>query len=261
MTATPDPILVPALKGGTVRHGFFTRDGGLSEGLYAGLNCGPGSSDNPDHVAVNRARVADWFGQDADRLSTLYQVHSADVVKVDAPIGRGAAPQADAMVTDRPGVILGILTADCGPLLFADLQAGIVGAAHAGWKGALTGVAQNTVAAMEQLGADRSRIVAALGPCIAASSYEVGPEFPAPFLEQDADNAAFFLPSARDGHHLFNLGGYLARQLVNFGVGRFETVERDTRTEEDLFFSYRRATLRGEADYGRQVSAIMIEGD
>ncbi|WP_259780904.1 peptidoglycan editing factor PgeF [Aestuariispira ectoiniformans] len=242
----------------SVEHGFFTRTGGVSEGLYRGLNCGPGSSDNPAHIQENRARVAGWFGREAQALSTLYQIHSADVVTVTDGWDRSDAPKADAMVTDRPGVILGILTADCGPLLFSDGEAGVIGAAHAGWKGAQGGVAENTLRAMEKLGARRDRIAVALGPCIAPESYEVGPEFHAAFVDRDSDNDRFFQPSARAEHHMFDLPGFIGKSVVACGVKSFAWLRRDTRAEEDAFFSYRRSTLNGEPDYGRQLSAIML---
>ncbi|RED54298.1 peptidoglycan editing factor PgeF [Aestuariispira insulae] len=243
-----------------VRHGFFTRKGGVSEGIYQGLNCGPGSDDDPDHVRENRARVARAMQADPGDLATLYQIHSADVVTVDTVWDRVDAPRADAMVTDRPGILLGILTADCGPLLFADRKAGVVGAAHAGWKGALGGVGGATIDAMETLGAARENIVAVLGPCIAQESYEVGPDFPLPFLEQDPDNARFFKSSSRAGHHMFDMAGYIVSRLQADGIGQVEALNRDTREAPELFFSYRRTTLAGEPDYGRQISAIMLEG-
>lgn len=261
MSEIPNPLKARSLSTATdIGHGFFTRDGGVSEGLYRGLNCGPGSKDNPAHVAENRARVAACFGQEQTALQTLYQVHSADVVTVTHGWDRPDAPKADGMATDRPGVILGILTADCGPLLFADAQAGVIGAAHAGWKGAQGGVAENTIRAMEALGAQRDRIDVALGPCIAQASYEVGPEFPKAFLELDEDNDRFFEPSARDGHFMFDLAGFIERSVAACDVRSFEWLGNDTRREEDKFFSYRRATLNGEPDYGRQISAIMLKG-
>lgn len=261
MTNSVSPLQDDALsQQPSVQHGFFTRSGGVSEGLYRGLNCGPGSRDNPDHVGENRARVARWFGCEGGGLLSLYQVHSADVVAVTQPWQRSEAPKADAMVTDRPGIVLGILTADCGPLLFADGEAGVIGAAHAGWKGALGGVAENTICAMEKLGAKRDRITVALGPCIAQVSYEVGPDFPQAFLDRDADNARFFKPSQKAGHYMFDLAGVIESRVLASDVRSFAWIGRDTRAEKDLFFSYRRATLEGEPDYGRQVSAIMLEG-
>ena len=249
----------PLQEASGIRHGFFTRKGGVSRGIYEGLNCGPGSDDNPDHVRENRARVAAALGAAATDLTTLYQIHSAEVVTVATPWERADAPKADGMVTDRPGIVLGILTADCGPLLFADPQAGVIGAAHAGWKGALTGVGTATVEAMEALGARRANVTAVLGPCIAQNSYEVGPDFPEPFLAQDPDHARFFKPSDRAGHHLFDMAGYIVGRLEGAGIGRVVNLDRDTRMASELFFSYRRTTLAGEPDYGRQISAIKLE--
>ncbi len=241
----------------TIRHGFFTRADGVSQGLYRGCNCGPGSADDPKAVTENRARVAAAVGVAPDHLVTLYQVHSATVIPVTAPL-TAPLPQADALVTATPGLALGILTADCVPVLFATKDGTIVGAAHAGWKGAIGGVLDNTVAAMETLGADRSSIRAAIGPCIGVESYEVGPEFPAPFLQQAASNRDFFHPSAtRNGHWQFDIGGYVARQLQQLGIGSVERVEQDTCTNEAEFFSYRRSTLRHEPDYGRHISVIV----
>ncbi|MGE0744072.1 MAG: peptidoglycan editing factor PgeF [Rhodospirillales bacterium] len=243
-----------------VRHAFFTRDGGVSGGIYASLNCGFGSGDRREDVAENRARALRRLDPDAGGLVTAHQVHSADAVTVTAPWKPGEAPRADAMVTDRPGVALGILTADCAPVLFADAGAGVIGAAHAGWRGALTGVLEATVAAMEGLGADRSRIRAAIGPCIGRASYEVGPEFPAPFLAADADAATLFDPSPRPGHHRFDLEGYAWRRLVRLGLAAVDAAGRDTCAEDAAFFSYRRTCLNGGRDYGRGLSAIVLAG-
>jgi len=241
-----------------VRHGFFTRDGGTSTGLYASLNCGLGSGDDRIHVIENRTRAARHFELPADRLVTAYQIHSADVVTVDQPWPAEQSPRADAMVTDRPGVMLGILAADCAPVLLADSQAAIVGAAHAGWRGALGGVVEATVAAMEKLGAQRQRIVAGIGPCIAQASYEVSEEFAPPFLQQDAANQRFFAAGARPGKLQFDLPGYLLRRLQLAGISQADATGHDTRSEEKDFFSYRRSTLRGEKDYGRLLSAIAL---
>ncbi len=249
---------VDALPG--LRHGFFTREGGVSEGLYASLNCGFGSGDAAEHVAENRARALAAAGMPAGSLVTAYQVHSPDVAVVEKLWRRQDAPKVDAMVTDRPGLTLGILTADCGPVLFADAEARVIGAAHAGWRGAVTGVLEATVVAMEALGARRGRIAAVLGPCIAQRSYEVGPEFPAPFLAQSPENAAFFAPSAREGRHMFDLPGYVVHRLGALGLGQVGRLANDTCAEADRFFSYRRATLEGEKDYGRGLSAICLEG-
>lgn len=239
-----------------IRHGFFTREGGVSEGLYASLNCGFGSGDQPARVAENRARIAGRLAVRTEHLVTVYQIHSPDVVVAERPWRPEEAPQADAMVTDRPGLALGILTADCVPVLFADPAAGVVGAAHAGWKGARDGVVAGTVAAMVKLGAKPERMVAAVGPCIAQSSYEVGPEFPGQFEAGDAD---FFTPSTtRPGHFLFDIGGLVERRLTDQGIGVVQRCAHDTAAEEERFFSYRRATLRGEPVYGRGLSVIVL---
>ncbi|HZD24767.1 MAG TPA: peptidoglycan editing factor PgeF [Alphaproteobacteria bacterium] len=241
-----------------VRHGFFTREGGVSRGIYASLNCGYGSGDSRADVGENRARVAAQLGLGGDALITIHQVHSPDVTIVERPWAPGEAPRGDAMVTARPGIGLGILAADCGPVLFADAEAGVIGAAHAGWRGALGGVLEATVEAMETLGARRERIAAALGPCIAQASYEVGPEFRDGFLARAAGNARYFVPSGREGHHRFDLPGYVLDRLVELGLGAAERLHNDTYAEADGFFSFRRATHRGEPDYGRQISAIAL---
>lgn len=242
-----------------VRHAFFTRQGGVSEGLYASLNCGVGSDDRPEHVAENRARAMAHLDLSPDRLATVYQVHSDRVETVDEPWAYESRPQADAMVTNQPGLALGILTADCVPVLLADAETRVIGAAHAGWRGALSGVLGNTLAAMERLGAKRDKVISGIGPCIAQRSYEVGPEFPEPFIEQSDDNRDFFCPALRDGHFLFDLKGYVARQLCKQGVGGVACLPCDTCAESERFFSYRRATLNKEADYGRGLSAIYLE--
>lgn len=256
----PDPIRSEALDrfaAAGIRHGFFTRTGGVSEGLYRGLNVGLGSNDDRDRVVENRRRVARWMGVAPDRLATLHQVHSARAVIADP--GRGdQRPEADALVTDRPGLAIGVLAADCGPILFADGEAGVIGAAHAGWKGALDGVAEATIEAMERLGARRERIVAVLGPSISQASYEVGPEFKARFTASRPDNASYFRPSGRDGHALFDLNGYTVDRLSAAGV-QASQLGRCTYADEDLFYSFRRTTHRGEPDYGRQISAIVLE--
>lgn len=241
-----------------IRHGFFTRDGGVSEGLYTSLNVGLGSGDRPEHVAENRARAAAALGLAPERLSTAYQVHSARVEIIDAPVAAAAAPRADGFVTTTPGVMLGILTADCAPVLFADDRARVIGAAHAGWRGALSGVLDATVREMEKLGASRANLRAAIGPCIAQASYEVGPEFPAPFLDGDAAARRFFASSPRAGHFLFDLEGYVAHRLSGLGLAAVGRSGRDTCGEDDAFFSYRRSCLRGEPDYGRGLSAIAL---
>lgn len=241
-----------------VQHRFFTRRGGVSDGLFSSLNCGYGSADAPENVRENRRRAAEQFGLGEPDLLTLYQIHSADVLTVaqDRWTSPGA-PRADALVTDRPGVALGVMSADCAPVLLADADAGVIGAAHAGWKGALGGVADTTIVAMEKLGARRERIKVAVGPCIGPQSYEVGPEFPAPFLAQDEANAAFFRTAARAGHFMFDLPGYLVHRIARNGVAVAAT-GHDTLTATEDFFSYRRNTLQGVRDYGRGLSAIAL---
>ena len=244
-----------------IRHGFFTRAGGVSGGIYAGLNCGPGSGDDGGNVAENRARVAARLGTSADRLLTLWQVHGSTVVTVSGPwpdAGRGR-PQADAMVTATPGLALGALTADCAPILFADAEARVVGAAHAGWKGALAGILESTLTAMEALGARRDRIVAAIGPAIGPKSYEVGDDFERTFLDRDMAYARHFHRPEAGARPLFDLQGFIAGQLNAEKACRIEVIGRCTYASESDFFSYRRATHRHESDYGRQISAIVLE--
>lgn len=256
----PDPLRSPLLekaKAQGVRHGYFTRIGGVSQGIYRGLNIGTGSADERAHVDENRRRVAEWMGVPASHLLTAYQIHSPDVIVAREPFA-GERPKADAIVTDRPGIAVGASTADCGPVLFADAGARVVGAAHAGWKGAFTGVLENTIAAMERLGARREAIVAVLGPSISPASYEVGPEFVERFTAADPANAAYFAASAKPGHALFDLNAYTVARLRRAGVAA-ECLGRCTYAEEDLFYSYRRTTHRKEADYGRQISAIVLE--
>ncbi len=239
-----------------VRHGFFTREGGVSCGLYASLNCGFGSGDEPARVAENRARIAARLSVPAGHQVTVYQIHSADVVVVDRPWQASDAPRGDAMVSNQPGIALGILTADCVPVLFADPVAGVIGAAHAGWKGARVGIIAATVSAMLRLGAARARMVAAIGPCIGQDSYEVGPEFPSQFEPEDA---GFFVPSLKPGHFMFDIGGLVAARLAEQQLKTIQRCTNDTAREENHFFSYRRATLRGETVYGRGLSAIVLE--
>lgn len=256
----PDPVRAPlldSLAGQGIRHGYFTRRGGVSDGVYRGLNTGPGSSDDQDRVRENRRRVAAWLRVAPERLLTCHQTHSPDVVVATEPFA-GPRPRADALVTGRPGLAVCASTADCGPVLFADPQARVVGAAHAGWRGAFTGVLENTIAAMEGLGARRENLVAVLGPSIGPKNYEVGPEFVDRFVAADAANAAYFVPSGKPGHALFDLNRYTVDRLGRAGVAA-EALNRCTYEEEDLFFSYRRGTHRGEADYGRQISAIVLE--
>ncbi len=240
-----------------VRHAFFSRRGGISESVFTSLNCGFGSGDDPDNVAANRARAMERLELDPQDLLTVYQTHSPDVVEVDAPWRHEAAPRADAMVTTRPGLALGILSADCAPVLLADGEARVIGAAHAGWRGALAGVIEATVGAMVRLGARPERLVGAIGPCIALRSYEVGPEFPAPFLAADPGNRIFFAPGQSEEKMLFDLRGYVTRRLESCGVARVTALPHDTLREE-RFFSYRRACLAGERDYGRGLSAIAL---
>ncbi len=253
----------PFLSAGTLRapgvsHGFFTRHGGVSAGVYASLNGGVGSRDAPEAVAENCARIAAALGVAPQRLAIPYQIHSPDAVAVTAHWAPDARPRCDGIVTATPGLALGVTGADCGMILFADARARVVGAAHAGWKGALTGVIEATVAAMERLGAKRDAIAAALGPCIAQDSYEVGPEFAAAFAKTGEDARRFFVASRRAGHSMFDLKGYIADRADRAGVGRFEDLRLDTYAEEDRFFSYRRTTHRKEPDYGRLVSAIVL---
>jgi YfiH family protein len=242
-----------------IRHAFFTREGGVSQGIYTSLNCGPGSRDDGEAVTANRARAMAMLDLPPEALVTVHQIHSPDVVVVDGPWAEGQRPQADAMVTTTPGLALGILTADCAPVLFTDRRGTVVAAAHAGWKGAIGGVLDSTLDKMAALGAQKKNIVAAIGPCIGQRSYEVGAEFPAPFLAETAENRDFFAPSRREGHYLFDLPGYVSRKLSRLGVVEVTRVPADTCRDEARFFSYRRTTLRGEPDYGRQLSIIMLE--
>lgn len=237
-----------------IPHGFLGRTGGVSNGVYCDLNVGIGSQDDPLAVAENR-RLAGGAVIPQAPLQTVYQVHGADVVTLTGPLPADARPEADAMVTATPGLLLGILTADCAPVLLADAGAGVVGAAHAGWKGALAGVTDAAIVAMEALGADRARIAAAIGPCIAQTSYEVDEEFYRRFVEADGTNDSFFAPG-QEGHHQFDLEGYVAARLAAAGVTRVACIGRDTYKLADRYFSYRRATHRGEPDYGRQISLI-----
>jgi len=241
-----------------IRHGFFTRSGGVSQGVYDSLNGGVGSNDAPDKVAENRARMAAALGVAPDHLITAYQIHSPTVVVADAPWTQASRPRADAIVSRTPNLAIGVSTADCGPVLFADSEAHVIGAAHAGWRGALAGVIEATIAAMEALGADRSRIAAALGPTIRQPNYEVGPEFTARFIDADADNARFFAAAAKPGHALFDLAGYIASRIQRAGIVDFEDLELCNYAEPERFFSFRRTTHRREADYGRHINAIVL---
>lgn len=237
------------------RHGFFTRRGGASSGVFRGLNCGPGSSDQSEIVSINRARVASAMQVAPDHLVTLHQVHSADVIPVTGPLAD--RPRADALVSATPGVALAVLTADCQPVLFADPEAGVVGAAHAGWRGALDGVLEATVDAMEALGAKRGAIRAVIGPSISQRAYEVGPELLEDFIADDAGNARFFANGEGD-RYMFDLPGFGLHRLRQAGVGQCEWTRHCTYSDPERFFSYRRATHAGEADYGRLISVIRL---
>ncbi|MHB2167062.1 peptidoglycan editing factor PgeF [Alsobacter sp. R-9] len=240
-----------------IRHGFFTRRGGVSGGIYESLNGGQGSADAPEAVAENRARMARWLGLAPDHLVNVHQIHSPDVVVAEGP-WTGAKPRADGLVTRTPGVGLAIATADCGPVLFADARARVIGACHSGWRGAFTGVLEATLAGMEALGAERAHVVAVLGPTIGPDAYEVGPEFVERFVSLRADDASFFRPSERAGHSLFDLPSYIGHRLSHAGVGRFADLGLCTYSDPDRFFSYRRTVHRGEPDYGRLIAAITL---
>jgi YfiH family protein len=241
-----------------ISHAFFTRQGGVSQGIYATLNGGRGSADSDAHVVENRLRMTAALGVADGRLATPHQIHSAVAVAATEPWAKGEAPQADAVVTSVPGLAIGIGTADCGPILFADPGARVIGAAHAGWKGALGGVLGATVEAMEKLGARRTSITAALGPCLRQQSYEVGAEFVAAFEAAAPDNSRYFIPGAADGKSMFDLGGYIVSRLDALDLTRVEDLGLDTYADEARFFSYRRATHRNEPDYGRLIAAIAL---
>jgi YfiH family protein len=256
---SPSTITLGALDGDPrIRHAFFTRQGGVSRGPFASLNCGFGSHDNPADVERNRTIAAAQLNLAPDRLVTCHQIHGTDIVTVERPWERTANPRADGMVTTVPDIALGVLAADCAPVLFADADAGVVGAAHGGWRGALSGVMEATVAAMTKLGARTEWIRAGIGPCIGQPSYEVGPEFAARFAAADPESPGFFEPATRHGHFLFDLPGYIAARLGRLGLAAVERAPHDTAAEEELFFSYRRACLRGEVDYGRGLAAIAV---
>jgi len=253
------PLQAPTLGAlAGIRHGFFGRQGGVSDGIYAALNCGLGSSDRPDAVLENRRRVADWLGAPPAQLLSLYQVHSATAVIVDRPIAREALPRADALITKVPGIAIGAMAADCTPVLFADPEAKVIGAAHAGWRGALAGILDATVDAMVGIGARRGAIHAAIGPTINQQSYEVGPEFEAQFLEVDAANACFFARPAHGARPRFDLPGYVADRLARRDLAGIERQTLCTYENESLFFSFRRSTHKNQGDYGRQISAIVV---
>jgi YfiH family protein len=254
----PAPLLASCLQVPGIAHGFFTRQGGVSEGVYSSLNCGLGSRDEAARVAENRARIVQTLAGRGREVVTLYQVHSATAVVADAPIPREHLPKADAVVTCTPGLVVGVLAADCAPVLIADGHAKVVAAAHAGWRGALAGIIEAAIDTMEQLGADRSRMRAAIGPCINQRSYEVGPEFEAEFLRADPANARFFVrpPGASRPH--FDLPAYAEHRLARSGVAAVERCTPCTYENESLFFSYRRSIHLSEPDYGRHISAIVV---
>jgi len=249
--------------GDAISFGFCGREGGVSAGIYQSLNCGAGSNDDPQAVAENRMRVAAHLGHAGAAVSTLWQIHSPLCLTLDAPLThRGQdLPKADAMVTDKAGVIIGALSADCGPVLFKGTKANgapIIGAAHAGWGGALAGILEQTIHSMVQGGCAQESITACLGPCLHQASYEVQESFSYPFIEQNKSAAQFFKSAAKSAHLMFDLPGYIVFRLKNAGIGRIHTIPIDTYADEQRCFSYRRATHRGENDYGRQISAIVI---
>ncbi len=242
-----------------ISHGFFTRRGGVSQGVYSALNGGVGSRDEPGAVAENRARMAVRIGIEPQRLMVPYQIHSAEALIINAPWKPEARPHCDGLVTTMPGLGLGVTGADCGMVLFADLDHHVIGAAHAGWKGALHGVLEATLAAMEKCGGRRASIVAVLGPMIHQASYEVGPELRAQFIDKATSNAAYFVPSHREGFWMLDLPGFILAALRRAGVGEASSLGLDTYADSERFFSYRRSTHLKEADYGRHVSAIALQ--
>jgi len=250
---------VLALPG--IRHAFFTREGGVSAGCYASLNGGVGSADDKDRVIENRARMAAALAVGPDRFLTAFQIHSPHVVVADTPWTAAARPRADGIVTRTPALAIGVSTADCGPVLFAEPHARIVGAAHAGWRGALSGIVEATIAAMEALGAARDKISAAVGPMIRQSNYEVGADLMARFAAEDPESATFFAPTPRPGHALFDLSGYVTARLRRAGIRHIEDIGLCTYGDPSLFYSYRRATHCAESDYGRHVSAIVLAAE
>jgi polyphenol oxidase len=248
--------LLAAVPG--LRHAFFTREGGVSDGVYAGLNGGLGSNDDPDRVRENRRRMAEHMGVAPAQLLSVHQIHSPDAIVATGPWEGPVPPKADAIVTASPGLAISVTAADCGPVLLVDPSARVIGAAHAGWKGALTGIVESTILAMEKLGADRGHMVAAIGPLIRQHSYEVGGEFVERFLDADANSAMYFIPSHRDGHAMFDLAGFIRTRLENAGILMIDDLGIDTYSDE-RFYSYRRSVHRKEADYGRHVHAIALE--
>ncbi|MBU6457851.1 MAG: peptidoglycan editing factor PgeF [Bradyrhizobium sp.] len=253
MLASPLLSAVPGL-----RHAFFNREGGVSGGIYRSLNAGIGSQDDPASVTENRRRMAEQIGVPPQHFLTVHQTHSADVIVATAPWGDGPRPRADAIVTRAEGLAIGATAADCAPVLLVDPDVRVIGAAHAGWKGALTGILESAIAAMEKLGAERGRMIAAIGPLIRQPSYEVGHEFVARFIETDTGNARFFMPSTREGHSMFDLAGYIRRRLETAGLRMIDDIGVDTYSDQN-FFSYRRSVHRKEPDYGRHVHAIVLE--
>ena len=251
-------IEAPSLSSPGIRHAFFTRDGGVSSGIYQSLNGGLGSKDDPANVSENRARMARALGVVPTHFVSCYQIHSPDVVVATEPWTWANAPRADAIVTKTPGLAVGVGTADCGPILFADADARVVGAAHSGWKGALTGVIEATVTAMEKLGAKRANIAAAIGPLIRQGNYEVGAEFVQRFTDADASNGRFFQNAARIGHAMFDLPGYIGMRLERAEIKSVEDLGLCTYADPARFFSYRRTTHNGEPDYGRHINAIAL---
>jgi YfiH family protein len=254
----PGSPLLSAIPG--LRHGFFTREGGVSDGIYQSLNGGIGSQDDTSHVAENRRRMAAQMGVAPTHFLTAFQIHSPDVATASEPWDTASRPRVDAIVTRTEGLAIGVTAADCGPILFVDPSARVIGAAHAGWKGALTGVLESTIAAMERLGAERAGIVAAIGPLIRQHSYEVGAEFVERFTLADAGNARFFIASSRETRAMFDLAGFIRMRLENAGVLMIDDTGIDTYSDE-RFYSYRRSVHRGEPDYGRHVHAIVLEGE
>ena len=254
----PQALTAESLRLCGVEHAFFTRIGGVSRGVYASLNGGVGSLDSHEAVAENRYRAAAALGVSPERLAVPYQIHSAHVTAISEPWAPGERPRCDGLATATAGLALGVTGADCGMILFADRRARVIGAAHAGWRGALSGVVEATVAAMERLGARRGDIAAALGPCIGRASYEVGPEFVAGFAAAGEDTARYFTPSENAGRSMFDLNAYIAERAERAGIGAFEDMALDTYADERRFFSYRRATHRQEPDYGRLMSAIVL---
>lgn len=241
-----------------IRHAFFTRDGGVSNGIYASLNGGVGSNDDASHVTENRARMARHLDVTPDRFLSAYQIHSPQVVVADTPWTNDARPKADAIVTTTPGLAIGVSTADCGPLLFADEKARVIGAAHAGWRGAFSGVIENTIEAMEKLGADRSNIKISLGPLIRQANYEVSQDFVDQFVRENESHSRFFVPADREGHAMFDLPGFIAARIEKSRIGQFQDLDLCTYADPDRFYSYRRSTHLVQPDYGRHINAIVL---